>query len=176
MHTQARRFVSWLRGPCTSEQAAHDTACIDALIHPDDLDAWRASFEHSTANLTPWHPFKSINDRWGHAIGDDVLRHFVDILRTQLRAGDMAGRIGGEEFAILLAAADLEGAQSVARRIQERFAAHPLGVEGDVVALTVSIGITLMSAADVSAEAALTRSDFALYRAKKGGRNRIECA
>ena len=252
----------------TPEQAAHDTACIDALIHPDDLDAWRASFEHSAANLTPWHlefrvqlpqqglrwrqgdarpqrladgstvwhgfitdvterkrieaelqefastdgltrlanrrhfmarveaqlahvrhggtgaavmmcdldHFKSINDRWGHAIGDDVLRHFAEILRTQLRAGDMAGRIGGEEFAILLAAADLEGAQSVARRIQERFAAQPLGVEGDVVALTVSIGITLMSAADMSAEAALTRSDFALYRAKKGGRNRIECA
>ncbi|MCP3711188.1 diguanylate cyclase [Paraburkholderia sp. CNPSo 3274] len=59
--------------------------------------------------------------------------------------------------------------------MQERFAAQPLGVEGDV-ALTVSIGITLMSAADMSAEAALTRSDFALYRAKKGGRNRIECA
>jgi diguanylate cyclase (GGDEF)-like protein/PAS domain S-box-containing protein len=252
----------------TPEQAAHDTACIDALIHPDDLDAWRDSFERSAANLTPWHlefrvllpqqglrwrqgdarpqrladgttvwhgfitdaterkrieaelqefastdgltrlanrrhfmarvetqltqvrrggagaavmmcdldHFKSINDRWGHAIGDDVLRHFAEILRTQLRTGDMAGRIGGEEFAILLAAADLEGAQSVARRIQERFAAQPLGVDGDVVALTVSIGITLMNAADMSAEGALTRSDFALYRAKKGGRNRIECA
>ncbi|WP_321897866.1 sensor domain-containing diguanylate cyclase [Paraburkholderia heleia] len=252
----------------TPGQAAHDTACIDALIHPDDLDAWRASFEHSAANLTPWHlefrvllpqqglrwrqgdarpqrladgttvwhgfitdvterkrieaelrefastdgltrlanrrhfmarvesqlahvrhgeagaavmmcdldHFKSINDRWGHAIGDEVLRHFAEIVRTQLRAGDMAGRIGGEEFAILLAAADLEGAQSVARRIQERFAQQPLGVEGDVAALTVSIGITLMHAADMNAEAALTRSDFALYRAKKGGRNRIECA
>ncbi|SDD30049.1 sensor domain-containing diguanylate cyclase [Paraburkholderia lycopersici] len=250
------------------EQVAHDTACVDALIHPDDLDAWRASFETSAASLTPWHlefrvqlpqqglrwrqgdarpqrladgatvwhgfitdaterkrieaelqefastdsltrlpnrrhfmarieaqltqarrggsgaavmmcdldHFKSINDRWGHAIGDEVLRHFAEILRTQLRTGDLAGRIGGEEFAILLAAADLEGAQSAARRIQERFAAEPLGVEGGAVVLTVSIGITLMSAADPSAEAALTRSDFALYRAKKGGRNRIECA
>ncbi|QGZ59574.1 sensor domain-containing diguanylate cyclase [Paraburkholderia acidiphila] len=250
------------------EQAAHDPACIDALIHPDDRDAWRDSFEQSAANLTPWHlefrvllpqqglrwrqgdarpqrladgttvwhgfiteaterkrieaelqefastdgltrlanrrhfmarveaqlaqvrrggasaavmmcdldHFKSINDRWGHAIGDDVLRHFAEILRTQLRAGDLAGRIGGEEFAILLAATDLEGAHSVAQRIQERFAAQPLAVVGDVVALTVSIGITLMNAADMSAEAALTRSDFALYRAKKGGRNRIECA
>ncbi|WP_321960655.1 diguanylate cyclase [Paraburkholderia sp. J7] len=252
----------------TPAQAAHDTACIDALIHPDDLDAWRASFEQSAANLTPWHlefrvllpqqglrwrqgdarpqrlangttvwhgfiteaterkrieaelqefastdgltrlanrrhfmarveaqlaqarrggasaavmmcdldHFKSINDRWGHAIGDDVLRHFAEILRTQLRVGDLAGRIGGEEFAILLAATDLEGAHSVAQRIQERFAAQPLAVVGEVVALTVSIGITLMNAADMSAEAALTRSDFALYRAKKGGRNRIECA
>jgi len=222
----------------TPRQVAHDTACVDALIHPDDLDAWRASFEHSAANLTPWHlefrvqlpqqglrwrqgdarpqrladgstvwhgfitdaterkhieaelhefastdsltrlpnrrhfmarieaqlahvrhggtgvavmmcdldHFKSINDRWGHAIGDEVLRHFAEILRTQLRAGDLAGRIGGEEFAILLAAADLEGAQSVARRIQERFAAQPLAVVGEAVALTVSIGITLMSA------------------------------
>jgi diguanylate cyclase (GGDEF)-like protein/PAS domain S-box-containing protein len=252
----------------TPAQVAHDVACIDALIHPDDLEAWRASFETSAANLTPWHlefrvqlpqqglrwrqgdarpqrladgatvwhgfitdvterkrieaelqefastdsltglpnrrhfmaridaqltqvrrggpgaavmmcdldHFKSINDRWGHAIGDDVLRHFAEILRTQLRAGDLAGRIGGEEFAILLSAADLEGAQSVARRIQERFAAEPLAADGAAVVLTVSIGITIMSAADPSAEAALTRSDFALYRAKKGGRNRIECA
>jgi diguanylate cyclase (GGDEF)-like protein len=252
----------------TPEQVAHDAACVDARIHPDDLEAWRASFETSAAILAPWHlefrvqlpqqglrwrqgdarpqrlvdgttvwhgfitdvterkrieaelqefastdsltrlpnrrhfmarieaqltqarrggsgaavmmcdldHFKSINDRWGHAIGDDVLRHFAEILRTQLRAGDLAGRIGGEEFAILLAAADLEGAQSVARRIQERFAAEPLAADGAAVVLTVSIGITIMNAADLSAEAALTRSDFALYRAKKGGRNRIECA
>jgi len=252
----------------TPEQVAQDTARVDALIHPDDLDAWRASFEASAANLTPWHlefrvqlpqqglrwrqgdarpqrladgttvwhgfitdaterkrieaelqefastdsltrlpnrrhfmarieaqltqvrrggsgaavmmcdldHFKSINDRWGHAIGDDVLRNFAEILRTQLRAGDLAGRIGGEEFAILLAAADLEGAQSVARRIQERFAEQPLAGDAGAVVLTVSIGITMMNAADPSAEAALTRSDFALYRAKKGGRNRIECA
>lgn len=252
----------------TPEQAAHDAACVDALIHPDDLDTWHASFETSAAKLTPWHlefrvqlpqqglrwrqgdarpqrlvdgatvwhgvitdvterkrveaelqefastdsltrlpnrrhfmtrieaqlaqvrrggvgaavmmcdldHFKSINDRWGHAIGDDVLRHFAEILRTQLRAGDLAGRIGGEEFAVLLGAADLDGALSVARRIQERFAGQPLAAEGVAIVLTVSIGITIMHAADPSAEAALTRSDFALYRAKKGGRNRIECA
>ncbi|WP_081723410.1 sensor domain-containing diguanylate cyclase [Paraburkholderia mimosarum] len=252
----------------TPGQVAHDTACVDALIHRDDLDAWRASFEHSAAHLTPWHlefrvqlpqqglrwrqgdarpqrladgttvwhgfitdvtdrkrieaelqefastdsltqlpnrrhfmariaaqlahmrnggagaavmmcdldHFKSINDRWGHAIGDEVLRHFAEILRTQLRAGDLAGRIGGEEFSILLAATELDGARSLAQRIQERFAAQPLAVAGETVALTVSIGIALMNAADPSAEAALARSDFALYRAKKGGRNRIECA
>ncbi|MBV8260432.1 MAG: GGDEF domain-containing protein [Paraburkholderia sp.] len=83
---------------------------------------------------------------------------------------------GGEELAVLLAATDLDGAQSIARRIQERFAAQPLAVAGETVALTVSIGIALMNAVDASAEAALARSDFALYRAKKGGRNRIECA
>ena len=120
--------------------------------------------------------FKSINDRWGHAIGDEVLRHFANILRTQLRAGDLAGRTGGEEFAILLAATDLDAAQGIARRIQERFAAQPLAVADEMVALTVSIGIALMDAADPGAEAALARSDFALYRAKKDGRNRIECA
>ncbi|MFP3748198.1 GGDEF domain-containing protein, partial [Achromobacter sp. SIMBA_011] len=59
--------------------------------------------------------FKSINDRFGHAVGDDALRHFAEILRTHLRAGDVAGRIGGEEFAILLDGADVEGACRVAR-------------------------------------------------------------
>jgi diguanylate cyclase (GGDEF)-like protein len=120
--------------------------------------------------------FKSINDRFGHAVGDDALRHFAEILRTHLRAGDVAGRIGGEEFAILLDGADVDGASRVARRIQDRIAAEPLQSAEGPVALTVSIGITQMNADDSAAEAALSRSDVALYRAKKGGRNRIECA
>ncbi|WP_233871790.1 sensor domain-containing diguanylate cyclase [Paraburkholderia adhaesiva] len=253
----------------TPEAVAQDGSCIDALIHPDDLDAWHASFAHSAQYLQPWHleyrvqlptqglrwrqgdakpqrlangvtvwhgfitdvterkrieaelhefattdgltllsnrrhfmtrleaqlsqlrrvggapsavlmcdldHFKSINDCWGHAVGDQALRHFADILRKYLRAGDVAGRIGGEEFAVLIGAASVEGARVVAERIQRHVAEQPLASNAGPVALTVSIGITEMTAEDANAEAALSRSDFALYRAKKNGRNRIECA
>lgn len=118
--------------------------------------------------------FKSINDRWGHGVGDRALRHFGSILRAHLRPDDMAGRLGGEEFGILLDGADLRGAIGVAGRIQQRIAEYPLIEQDQRIDLTVSIGVTLLTAADANAEAPLSRSDLALYRAKKGGRNRIE--
>ncbi len=85
-----------------------------------------------------------------------------------------AGRLGGEEFGILVDAVDIRGATGVARRIQACIAEFPLIEHEQRIELTVSIGITLVTAADASAEAPLSRSDLALYRAKKGGRNRIE--
>ncbi|MFP6562631.1 diguanylate cyclase [Paraburkholderia sp. B3] len=253
----------------TPEAVAHDAACIEALIHPDDLEAYRASFAESAACLTPWRleyrvrlpvqglrwrqgdakpqrlaggvtvwhgfitdvterkrieaelqefattdgltrlanrrhfmarfdahfarlhraggpaagvlmcdldHFKAINDHWGHAVGDRALRHFADMLRMELGAADIAGRIGGEEFAVLLGGSGLAGACAMAQRIQRRLAGEPLTCAEGFVPLTVSIGVTEMSAADPNAEAALSRSDLALYRAKKNGRNRIECA
>ena len=119
--------------------------------------------------------FKSINDEWGHAAGDRALSHFAFILRDHLRSGDIAGRIGGEEFSALLCGADVAEAMAVARRVQQRISELPL-MEGDRrVVLTVSIGLAAMNATDTCAESVLSRSDVALYRAKKGGRNRIEC-
>ncbi|HTH44662.1 MAG TPA: diguanylate cyclase [Oxalicibacterium sp.] len=119
--------------------------------------------------------FKSINDKWGHAIGDLTLKHFAAILRKQLRKTDFAGRVGGEEFAIMLHGADAAEALVFARRLQQRIAATPL-LEGiQRIPLTVSIGIAVMRPADLSVDSALSCSDRALYRAKEGGRNRIEC-
>jgi diguanylate cyclase (GGDEF)-like protein/PAS domain S-box-containing protein len=119
--------------------------------------------------------FKSINDTWGHAVGDRALRHFATILRGQLGEKDIAGRVGGEEFAVVLPDADITEARAFAERLQQRIVEAPL-VEGDRrIALTVSIGIAVMNAADASADAPLSRSDTALYRAKERGRNRIEC-
>ncbi|MNO58472.1 putative diguanylate cyclase AdrA [compost metagenome] len=119
--------------------------------------------------------FKAINDRFGHAVGDHALSHFATILRHHLRRTDLAGRLGGEEFAVVLVDVDMEGATAVARRLQASLAESVL-VEGDMrIDLTISIGISVMHAHDTSAEVALTRSDMALYRAKQGGRNRIEC-
>lgn len=119
--------------------------------------------------------FKAINDRWGHSVGDQALRHFAAILRAQLRKTDAAGRMGGEEFAVVLGETDLDKAMSFALRIQSELARAPILHAGEPIFLAVSVGISSLSAADASVETALSRSDIALYCAKRGGRNRIEC-
>ncbi|WCD83032.1 sensor domain-containing diguanylate cyclase [Pseudomonas sp. TUM22785] len=118
--------------------------------------------------------FKVINDRWGHGVGDDALRHFAALLAGQMRRVDLAGRMGGEEFAVLLNEADHASALVFAQRLQQQMLETPLRHQGEVIPLTVSIGITTLDAGDANAEAALSRSDLALYRAKAEGRNRIE--
>jgi diguanylate cyclase (GGDEF)-like protein/PAS domain S-box-containing protein len=120
--------------------------------------------------------FKHINDTWGHAIGDGVLQHFANTLRAQLRAVDLVGRIGGEEFAVVLPDTDLERARVFATRVQQRIADAPFSAGGRRIPLTVSIGIATMHTLDTHAELALSRSDRALYNAKQLGRNRIESA
>ena len=119
--------------------------------------------------------FKLINDTWGHAVGDRTLRHFASILRAELGTQGMAGRVGGEEFAVVLPHADLIEARAFAERVQQRIVDAPLMEAEWRIALTVSIGIAVMNAADASPDAPLSRSDAALYRAKERGRNRIEC-
>lgn len=117
--------------------------------------------------------FKHINDRWGHATGDLALKHFADILNGQLRKTDVAGRIGGEEFAVLLRGTNSRDACAFAVRLQEKLAVTPLMHGGQVIGLTVSIGVSDLRDGDGGAEAAMGRSDRALYRAKEGGRNRV---
>ncbi|SHH51628.1 sensor domain-containing diguanylate cyclase [Pollutimonas bauzanensis] len=119
--------------------------------------------------------FKSINDKWGHTIGDLALRQFAAILGGQLRKTDVAGRVGGEEFAVMLRGADYAEAAAFARRLQQRIAAAPLLMSEQPIVMTVSVGIAAMNASDADADLSLARSDMALYRAKEGGRNRIEC-
>lgn len=118
--------------------------------------------------------FKMINDSHGHAIGDLVLKHFAAILRDALRKNDTVGRVGGEEFAVVLYGADVNEANIFAQRVQKRISETPLVVGDYTLVVTVSIGIAVMNSTDASADAPLSRSDIALYRAKENGRNRIE--
>lgn len=118
--------------------------------------------------------FKRVNDKWGHAIGDQALRHFSRILREQLRKSDLAGRVGGEEFAVVLSGAGIIQARDFACRVQHSLKDEPLIIDGQQIHLTLSIGITLLDRQDATPDTALCRSDAALYRAKKNGRNRIE--
>ncbi|MGN6318831.1 diguanylate cyclase [Trinickia sp.] len=118
--------------------------------------------------------FKALNDRWGHALGDRALSHFAQLLRAEARIGDLVGRIGGEEFAVVLPHASTDEAIAFAQRVQRRIDEAPLVDGGLPIALTVSIGIDGMRSTDAGAYQALSRCDKALYVAKERGRNRIE--
>ncbi|WP_160286991.1 sensor domain-containing diguanylate cyclase [Pseudomonas knackmussii] len=134
----------------------------------------RASERSAAILMCDLDHFKAINDRWGHAVGDHALRHFATILAGIIRRNDSAGRMGGEEFAVVLSDADRESAITFAQRLQQQLDESPLVLDGERIPLTISIGVAAMSADDTSVEAVLSRSDMALYRAKQNGRNRIE--
>ena len=120
--------------------------------------------------------FKSINDRYGHAIGDRVLEIFAEVASSYLRRIDLFGRLGGEEFAALLHDTTRDRALAVAEQIRSCFAAATREVEGRSVDGTVSIGIVIAYEAALDLSALLAQADHALYRAKDAGRNRIEIA
>lgn len=119
--------------------------------------------------------FKAVNDRHGHAVGDDLLRHFAHVVEAELRVIDTFGRIGGEEFVLIQPGADRHSAVHVAERLRCRIEACPLRAGGLNIAVTASFGITLMTAADERVDDVLARADGALYAAKAAGRNRVEC-
>ncbi|MEQ9639479.1 MAG: sensor domain-containing diguanylate cyclase [Alphaproteobacteria bacterium] len=120
--------------------------------------------------------FKLINDLRGHAAGDDALCQVADLLRAQCRIGDIAARLGGDEFVVWLEEVDAEGAEAIARRLQER--ARPLGELTGVAErpFGMSIGIVAASGADVSVDGLLSAADEAMYVAKKAGKGGIVVA
>jgi len=120
--------------------------------------------------------FKSINDRFGHAIGDRVLQMFAEVGSGCMRRFDIFGRLGGEEFAALLVDTSRERALAVAEQIRSSFVEVTGMVEGKPVVATVSIGVVISYDAVLDLSALLAQADHALYRAKDNGRNRIEIA
>lgn len=118
--------------------------------------------------------FKRVNDQYGHATGDEVLRHVAGIMAASLRRIDLLGRLGGEEFAILLPDTDVEGATEFAERLRQETAAHPATTPAGEILVTISIGVTPLFADDEHVDTVLARADRALYRAKGNGRNRVE--
>ena len=120
--------------------------------------------------------FKRINDLYGHATGDRVLQTFASVARSCLRDDDVLARYGGEEFVLLLPGTDAERFHACCERLREAFAnAQPLDVELQAGQLSLSVGLTLLSAGD-SLDESLQRADDALYRAKHNGRNRCEAS
>lgn len=119
--------------------------------------------------------FKAINDQYGHPIGDLVLEQLGQRISLQLREEDIAARIGGEEFALLLPQVRLDEAIEVAERIRKAVAGHAIAAGESQLNVTVSAGVTLLSEAD-NISSAMSRADKALYQAKAQGRNRVEHA
>jgi diguanylate cyclase (GGDEF)-like protein len=166
----------------------HRTA---AMVDPLTGIANRRAFLQDAAQLAKRHSgnprptavllidldhFKSINDRFGHALGDRVLEIFTEAARGSIRASDLIGRLGGEEFASVLYDTNREKAVTVAERIRESFAKAAQEVDGRPVCATVSIGLVHCQEAVLDVPELLAQADQALYFAKERGRNRVELA
>jgi diguanylate cyclase (GGDEF)-like protein len=121
--------------------------------------------------------FKRINDTYGHTAGDHVLASFAAILRGCLREGDVLGRLGGEEFAVLLEGCAREDAEGIAERVRAAFAATAVDLyDGRRIVATVSIGLAASKVPPYAVEQLVNRADKALYAAKAGGRDRVALA
>ena len=119
--------------------------------------------------------FKQVNDTYGHAAGDEVLRHFVAVIQRNLRDVDTLGRVGGEEFSILLPQTPADGGASMAERIRASVEASPATFGTTNIAVTVSIGgVEWKPGHAQSVDGVLARADEAMYAAKHGGRNRVQ--
>lgn len=119
--------------------------------------------------------FKSINDRFGHAVGDSALKVFAKVLQESTRATDVVGRLGGEEFVAMVPEA-MEDACIVAERLRLNFQAAGVTIDDIAIGATVSIGLATTYRSEATIDSLLLRADEALYKAKNGGRNRYICA
>jgi len=163
----------------------HAAATTDSLtglanrMHSVQLAEEALAHGHATGRpttllLLDLDHFKQINDRLGHPAGDRVLQRLAEVIRASLRSGDIAGRLGGEEFIVLLPHTDAQAAQAIGERLRARMAASCADLGG----VTCSIGLATTADAGhrIRLDALYARADTALYRAKQAGRNRIESA
>jgi diguanylate cyclase (GGDEF)-like protein len=116
--------------------------------------------------------FKRVNDTYGHAVGDDVLREASRAIASEVRPFDRVFRIGGEEFAAILGGVDSKDARTAAERLRASVAAHPVAIEGKAIHTTVSVGVAMGEPTN-DPSTLLHAADAALYRAKAEGRNRV---
>jgi diguanylate cyclase (GGDEF)-like protein/PAS domain S-box-containing protein len=118
--------------------------------------------------------FKNVNDRYGHRVGDLTLQKVVEVCQQILREVDVIGRLGGEEFGIILPETEAEQAVQVADRVRQAIAAASVRLpQGGSVGITTSIGVATYSDEDVDVDAVINRADRALYEAKRSGRDRV---
>jgi len=154
--------------------ASHDSL-TDALTRRNLTEACHQELERCKRHgrmmsllLIDIDHFKAINDQYGHQAGDQALVLFVQTVTTLLRSADAIGRLGGEEFVVVLPETTLDVAQVVAERIRRKVADLPVPES-----FTVSIGVTTNQGGDDTVEALLARADRAMYQAKQDGRNRV---
>ena len=158
-------------------------ATIDALTNIPNRRYFRESLEREVQRaaregapfsviMLDIDHFKAVNDSHGHAVGDRVLQAVAERLETSLRQMDMVGRLGGEEFGVLLPGNTLADALAVAERLRGQVAALPVEVGHSTVSVTISLGVVQAAFGD-TVDALLSLADSALYAAKNSGRNRV---
>jgi diguanylate cyclase (GGDEF)-like protein len=145
------------------------------------LERCLQEFVRARRNLTPLcvasldvDHFKKINDQYGHAAGDEMLKTLCRHIEQQLRNMDLFARVGGEEFALLMPDTELEGSFLLCERIRQVVSEHQLVFNNHIISCTISIGVTILKPADATMDDCLFRADKAMYQAKKNGRNRVE--
>lgn len=145
-----------------------------ALIEQAELVRAQRSGHPMSLLMIDIDHFKRINDTYGHPLGDEVLRQAAALMGKRLRAGDVLGRYGGEEFCVIAPDTDSEGAQILAESLREILAATPLQTEAGAIAITISIGFTCCATTGArEMKDLLAEADVALYQAKQAGRNRV---
>lgn len=146
---------------------------IEEMLQDEARRALRSNRPFSVLMIDADH-FKGINDRFGHAAGDEALRHLARVVRAQMRDIDRVGRFGGEEFVVLLPGTASSEALHAAERVRDALVRRSLTWQGEVVTLTVSVGVAAWRGPHDEVGALLKRADAALYRAKALGRDRFE--
>lgn len=146
---------------------------IEEQLHDEARRAVRSQRPFSVLMIDADY-FKGINDRFGHAAGDDALRHLTRIMKAQMRDVDRIGRFGGEEFVAMLPGTAATEALNAAERLRDAVLRRPWAWQGEVLPLTVSIGVAAWRGPQDEVPALLKRADAALYRAKALGRDRFE--
>jgi diguanylate cyclase (GGDEF)-like protein len=119
--------------------------------------------------------FKSVNDTFGHDAGDALLRRFADMLRSECRQSDIIGRLGGEEFALLLPETGIDAARVLAERLTRACRTLAAAAHDDPFVCSCSIGVSERRREDESIDGVLRRADAALYEAKRDGRDCWRC-
>ena len=118
--------------------------------------------------------FKSVNDEFGHSIGDEALRHFAALLSENRRVEDIVARIGGEEFVLVLPGTDIREATAIADELCIRMATSPMVIDGRQIVMTSSFGVASIANQDTCITDVVIKADRALYRSKRAGRNRVD--
>jgi diguanylate cyclase (GGDEF)-like protein len=192
--SEQRESAGWLVGHAVialanaqRHQTVEQQALVDGLTGLANRRLCTAALEKELARaerfgeplalvLADIDDFKRINDRWGHPTGDDVLKLFANTLSTSVREIDLAGRWGGEEFALLLPGTDLQGGRELAERVRRRLARKQfLTRDGERIPVTASFGVAAFPEAR-SQDQLVAAADGALYEAKGLGKNRVEIA
>ena len=170
-HLQAKLRDTSLRDPLTG---LFNRRYLDATLSRELARCQREGQPLTVLVIDADH-FKRVNDSYGHAAGDDVLRAIAQVLQSTLRTEDVVCRYGGEEFVAVLPGADLVLAAARGEALRVRIEALQIATESGLVQITVSIGAALAQVGDTPVSA-FKRADEAVYRAKQTGRNRVVCA